>query len=330
MKLPDSSKNIMSIVGASIALINLLLIIVLFILTTYVIDQGSYLGIFIYMVLPVFMIGGLLMIPIGMYREKKRLKKEEPGELKWPLVDFNKPSTRNATIIFIVGTICLAVLSSIGSFEAFHLTESNEFCGKLCHKVMKPEYTAYHASSHERVACVECHVGSGASWYVKSKISGLYQVYSVLAKKYPKPIPTPIHDLRPARETCEQCHWPQKFYDRKHRNKKSYLADQENTEWDLHLQMKTSASTSALGQAEGIHWHINSDVKIEYISETFDRQTIPWVRYTNLKTNESFVYEDEENKLSPEQIDTLEIRVMDCLDCHNRPSHNYKAPPEFY
>ena len=114
-------------------------------------------------------------------------------------------------IIFIFGTVFLLIISSIGSYEAFHYTESVEFCGKLCHKVMEPEYTTYHGSPHERVACVECHVGSGASWYVKSKLSGLYQVYSVLAKKYPTPIPTPIANLRPARETCEQCHWPEKF-----------------------------------------------------------------------------------------------------------------------
>ncbi len=329
MKLPQSSKNILSIIGASIALINLLLILFLFVLTTFFIESGSYIGIFIYMILPIFLIGGLLMIPLGMYREKKRLKKKESDQKDWAILDFNKPSVRNATIIFIIGSICLIVLSSIGSFEAFHLTESNEFCGKLCHEVMKPEYTAYQSSSHERVGCVKCHVGSGASWYVKSKMSGLYQVYSVLAKKYPKPIPTPIHDLRPARETCEQCHWPQKFYDRKHRNKKSYLADEENTEWNIHMQMKTSASTSALGQAEGIHWHINPDVKIEYISENYDREIIPWVKFTNLKTNETVIYQDEENNLTHEQRDTLELRTMDCLDCHNRPSHNYKAPQNF-
>ena len=93
--------------------------------------------------------------------------------------------------------------------------------------------------------------------------------------------------------------------------------------------MKTSASTSALGQAEGIHWHINPDVKIEYISENYDREIIPWVKFTNLKTNETVIYQDEENNLTQEQRDTLELRTMDCLDCHNRPSHNYKAPQNF-
>ncbi len=167
-------------------------------------------------------------------------------------------------MIFIAGTVLLLIISSIGSYEAFHYTESVEFCGKFCHKVMKPEYITYHGSSHERVACVECHVGSGASWYVKSKLSGLYQVYSVLAKKYPQPIPTPIANLRPARETCEECHWPEKFYDHKFSVKHSFLSDEENTERIINMQIKTSTKL-VMGELEkGIHQHISPNVRIEY------------------------------------------------------------------
>jgi hypothetical protein len=44
---------------------------------------------------------------------------------------------------------------------------------------MKPEYTAYQNSPHARVACVNCHIGPGANWFVKSKLSGTWQVISV-------------------------------------------------------------------------------------------------------------------------------------------------------
>jgi hypothetical protein len=169
-------------------------------------------------------------------------------------------------------------------------------------------------------------VGSGADWYVRSKLSGLYQVYSVLFNKYPRPIAVPIENLRPARETCEECHWPEKFYARQLRIERHYLADETNTEWDIHLQVKTGPRLSALGLQEGIHWHINPDVKVEYISTTPDREVIPWVRYTNLKTGEVYEYLDPENELQPGQSDTLEVRKMDCMDCHNRPSHNYQTP----
>lgn len=331
MKLPSSIKNWISISGTVIAVFNLATILSLFLLNTAFGFGGSYIGLFIYIILPGFMIIGLLMIPIGMRINRKKARKAtlEGKELNWPVIDFNAQTTRNAGMIFIVGTVVLLIISSIGSYEAFHYTESVEFCGKLCHKVMEPEYTTYHGSAHERVACVECHVGEGAGWYVKSKLSGLYQVYSVIAKKYPQPIPTPIANLRPAQETCEHCHWPQKFYDDKLRVKNSFLSDENNTEVILQMLVKTSTHETATGVVKGIHQHISPEVKIEYKPLENNRQVIPWVKYTNTKTGEEFVYVDNDLGLSQQQIDSLETRVMDCLDCHNRPSHNYNAPQNF-
>ena len=329
MHLPKSTKNLLTIAGTTIAIVSFLIIVLLFLISTFVELSNSFLGIFIYMVLPALMIFGLILIPLGMIRAKRQEKRKIAGTPEYPLWDFNNPSTRNAAAIFLVGTICLAILSSIGSFQAFHITESNEFCGKLCHETMKPEYTAYQNSPHSRVKCVECHVGSGAGWYVRSKATGLYQVYAVLTNQIPRPIETPIQNLRPAMETCEHCHWPQKFYDRKTKNIISYLADETTTAWNVHLQMKTSASHSAQGLAQGIHWHINPDVKIEYISSERNRDKIPWVKYTNIKTKEITIFEDSAEKLRPSQRDSLELRQMDCIDCHNRPSHNYQAPQNF-
>lgn len=331
MKLPSSIKNWISISGAVLAVFNLAAIISLFILNWVFGFGGTYIGLFIYILLPIFMVAGLILIPIGMRINRASARRAAAAgiEKNWPLLDFNNEATRNATLIFMVGTVFLIIISSIGSYEAFHYTESVEFCGKLCHEVMEPEYTTYHGSSHERVACVECHVGSGASWYVKSKMSGLYQVYSVLANKFPRPIPTPIANLRPAQETCEQCHWPAKFYDRKVKHLQSFLADEANTEHVIHLQMKTSSQMTAAGMEAGIHQHISPDVIIEYKTTTDNRQVIPWVKYTNKATGVSEIFTDSENPLTQAQLDSLETRVMDCLDCHNRPSHNYNVPQNF-
>lgn len=330
IKLPHSTQNWTSLTGATIALISLFMIVFLFAITFLTSTGGTYLGLIVYMVLPAFLLIGLLLIPVGMFFKVRRDKKDHlvpPKE--WPVVNLNDIRHRHAFFIFLIGTIIFLFISAIGSYEAFTFTESVEFCGKLCHEAMKPEFTAYQGSPHARVRCVDCHVGEGADWYVRSKLSGLYQVYAVTMGTVPRPIETPISNLRPARETCEECHWPQKFYSRQQVTQKHFLSDENNSEWDITLTMKIGANLSALGLQEGIHWHINPDVSIEYKALDKKREKIPWVKYTNLKTKESFVYEDKNVKLDKSVLDKLEVREMDCMDCHNRPSHNYQ-PPAFF
>jgi hypothetical protein len=286
---------------------------------------------FIYIILPGFLLFGLLLIPIGMIRERKRFKKEGEKEGgRYPRIDLNDPRHRNAFIIFTITTILVLFLSTLGSFKAFHITESVEFCGTLCHEVMEPEHVAYQNSPHANVSCVECHVGSGASWYMKSKLSGLHQVYAVLTNTFNRPIETPLHDLRPARETCERCHWPQKFYARSLWTNKYFLADSLNTEWDIMLQMKTGPEYSGLGLIEGIHWHINPDINIEYISDDDKRENITYVKYTEMTTGRVKIFRNDDNPVSDSALAVAQTRSMDCIDCHNRPSHNYKSPPVYF
>jgi hypothetical protein len=331
MKLPASFYNWTSLVGAIIAVITLFMIIFLLAVSLFLGEGSSYLGLVIYILLPVFLVIGLILIPIGMVIRMKKEKKQKPdkGE-RWPKIDFNYYRHRNAFIVFAVGSTIFLLLSAIGSYEAFHYTESVEFCGTVCHTVMEPEHVAYQNSPHARVPCVDCHVGTGASWYVRSKLSGLYQVYAVMADVYPRPIPSPISNLRPAQETCERCHWPEQFYSHNLKINKHYLADEMNTEWDITRQMKIGSVYSAKGLDEGIHWHINPDVRIEYmVNPETHRDTIPWVRYTNLKTNEVIEYTDPEFYADKSSLEGMEVRTMDCIDCHNRPSHAYVNPVRF-
>jgi len=330
IKLPHSTQNWISLIGATIALIAFFMIVFLFMITGILQQQGSYMGLIVYILLPAVMITGLLLIPIGMFftARKMRLEKEIEKD-EWPKIDLNNLRHRNAFFIFSIGTTIFLFLSGIGSYEAFHFTESVEFCGEICHSVMEPEYVAYQHSSHARVACVDCHVGSGVDWYVRSKLSGLYQVYAVITNIYPRPIPTPIKNLRPARETCEQCHWPEKFYTENLHFRRHYLSDEENSPWNITLRVKIGAPHEALGLIEGIHWHINSNVKIEYIAADKKNEELPWVRYTNVNTGEEIIYQDEDNLLDDETIQNADIRVMDCMDCHTRPSHSYKPPAIF-
>lgn len=329
MKMPKSIYNWVSITGFLLAINSLIVIVLLFIFALFSKESNSYMGLFIYIIVPAFLVLGLLLIPLGMVMKRKKMKGQASDVQKWPILDLNHKIQRTAVVRISIITLVLLVASSMGSYQAFHYTESVKFCGELCHKVMEPEYTAYKNSSHANVKCVDCHVGEGAGWYVKSKLSGLYQVYSVLFKKYATPIETPLHNLRPASETCERCHWPEKFYSQKLRNLRSYIADSGNTEWNTSLLMKIGPQYSAKGLSEGIHWHINKNIKIEYIAGTSDRESIPWVKYTDLKTGKVKIFMDEENPIDKKAMDTLENRTMDCMDCHNRPSHKYLSAPNF-
>ena len=327
-RLPESFFNFTSIIGALIAAISILINLFLFVLSVFFFTGNTYIGIMIYMIGPGIMIAGLIMIPIGMYFQNKKIKRGENID-KYPILDLNVLTTRNAFTIFVVGSIVLLFASAIGGYQAFHLSESNNFCGQLCHVVMKPEYTAYGKSAHAQVPCVDCHVGEGADWFVKAKLSGVYQVYAVLTNVFDRPIPTPITNLRPARETCEKCHWPEKFYSRTMRNEVHYLSDSANTRWDINLTVKVGSEISAFSLDEGSHWHINPDVKVEYIYTDEKRQEIPWVRYTNKKTGDTLVFNNEDDPLDPDSLGNYEMREMDCIDCHNRPSHNYRPPTQY-
>ena len=215
---PHLIKNWISSAGIVLAVISAF-VIVFFLVLSFVSDRiNPYIGIITYMVLPAFLILGLLLVPIGMFIEwRQRQRTGVVSYRKWASVDLNNPSQRRSAFLFLLGAFLFTLLSAVGTYQAYHYTESVEFCGLTCHKVMKPEYTAYQDSPHARVRCVNCHIGPGAGWYARSKLEGLYQVYAVLANVYPRPIPTPIENLRPAQETCETCHWPRAFFGSKQR-----------------------------------------------------------------------------------------------------------------
>ena len=159
------------------------------------------------------------------------------------------------------------LISALGSYQTYEYTESVQFCGQACHTVMKPEMTAYLHGPHARVACAQCHIGPGATWYVRSKLSGTYQVYATLFNKYPRPIPTPVKNLRPAQETCNQCHWPKEFVGDLDRTYHYFLGDKTNTPYSVRLILKVGGGDPTHGPVGGIHWHMSIADKVEYIAD---------------------------------------------------------------
>jgi nitrate/TMAO reductase-like tetraheme cytochrome c subunit len=323
-KFPRLIYNKISVAGLSLAAITGVTLI-LFLVGGGV--ANPYVGVFAYMILPPIVLVGLLLVPIGMVRQYKRVQRLGRAALpRWPLIDFNNKTHRNAFLAFLVGGFLYITLAAVGGYQAFHHTESVEFCGMTCHAVMKPEHVAYQNSAHARVLCVACHVGEGAGWYAKSKLSGAYQVYATALNKYPRPIPTPIKNLRPAQETCEQCHWPKKFFGAAQQQFNHFMYDEENTHWPINMLIRVGGGDPKTGQTAGIHWHMNIGMKVEYIARDERRQDIPWVRVTDRETGRVTVYQNEDDPLSEEEVEAGEKRVMDCMDCHNRPSHQYPSP----
>jgi hypothetical protein len=321
------ARNPLSGVGLVVILLavgNIVFLVVADLITEH---DNPYAGILAYLVLPGFLLLGLLIFFGGMLRERARCRREAPDSVaKFPRIDFNEPRTRGVFLGVVFFGFLFVVASLLGSYQAYHYTDSDQFCGTTCHTVMHPEYTAYSRSPHSRVGCVQCHIGSGATWYVKSKLSGAYQVYSVIAKKYPKPIPTPVANLRPAQQTCEQCHWPGKFFGAQMKVFNHFGYDEANTPRETRMLIKTGGGSPALGLTAGIHWHMNIGNEITYIATDRQRQTIPWVQLRNRQTGKITVYTAETDPLKPAQVATMPRRVMDCVDCHNRPTHIYESP----
>jgi nitrate/TMAO reductase-like tetraheme cytochrome c subunit len=288
--------------------------------------RNPYMGILTYIIAPLFLIAGLLLISLGALWERRRRRRLQPGEIPaYPRIDFNVPHERRAFIVFAVVNFVFLLFTALGTYRTYEFTESVTFCGETCHKVMQPEYIAHQDTAHGRVACVQCHIGPGATWFVKSKLSGAYQVYATITNEYPRPIPVPIENMRPARQICEQCHWPQKFYGAAERVIHHYLSDEKNSPWVIRMLLNIGGGDPSFGPVGGIHWHINIENKIEYIATDKEQQIIPWVRMTDLN-GKAIVYESRDNALKPEQIAAAQPRRMDCIDCHNRPAHNYNSP----
>jgi hypothetical protein len=161
---------------------------------------------------------------------------------------------------------------------------------------------------------------------VKSKLSGLRQVAAVTRGDYSRPIPSPVHELRPARETCEQCHWPEKFHGDRIKVKRSYSSDRENTELTTVLLLKVGGGSLESGFAEGIHWHMSLANRIEYIADS-TRTEIYWVGVEDQQGRKT-EYWKQGIDFDPKARPDLERRVMDCMDCHNRPTHAFDLPED--
>jgi hypothetical protein len=308
-----------SVLGMTLTTIGAVLFLVVFLADLFGLHTNPYLGIVFFLVLPGVFVFGLVLIPLGAWIERQRRRAgRPPSELRWPHIDLNDSRQRRNVFAIFALTMANIVIVSLAAYRGVEYMDSVQFCGQVCHSVMKPEYVAYQDGPHSRVSCVQCHIGPGASWFARSKLSGTRQVFAVAFDTYSKPIPSPVENLRPARDTCEQCHWPEKFHGDKVRRVYEYGDDEQNTESVTTLRIHVGGGSERLGLATGIHWHMNVANEIEYVATDDTRQVIPYVR---LRDRFGTVREYFAEGVTAEQLEMGERRLMDCMDCHNRPSH---------
>jgi hypothetical protein len=241
----------------------------------------------------------------------------------FPSVDLNEPRQRHVfTILFVSAGVLFAVLTVAG-YNAFLLTESVGFCGNTCHRQMGPEMTAYEHSPHAHVPCVACHVGEGAAHYVASKLNGARQLAAVVLGNYDRPIPTPVRGLRPARETCEECHWSAKSWGSVLYQRPHFRYDEKATPEQISMLLKVGGGQGAFGS--GIHWHMAIENEVTFVADDDHQQSIPWVR---VKRRDGTVaeYTRTEKAPDPARLAKLPKHTMDCIDCHSRPAHQFETP----
>jgi len=282
-----------------------------------------YAGILFFIVLPALFVFGLLLIPAGILWRRRGLRRR--GELPeaYPRIDLRAPVVQNTLALVGLATVANIGILGTASYRGVEYMDSTLFCGMACHKVMAPEYAAYVDSPHSRVACVQCHIGPGASWFVRSKLSGTRQLFAVSLETYSRPIKSPVKHLRPARETCEQCHWPEKFHGDKFIVRTKYADDEANTASTTVLVLKVGGRNGR--GSVGIHGtHLDPKRQITYVSTDGRRQVIPQVTVADgAGTNR---YDSTDVHPSAAQLAEGEQRQMDCMDCHNRPTHAFELP----
>ena len=284
--------------------------------------DNPYAGLIVFVALPALFVLGLLLIPAGMWLQRRRLARHPDSVQDWPVFDLRQPRTRRIVLIVTALTALNIAIVLVAGYGSLHYMESATFCGQSCHTPMTPQFTAWAGGSHARIACVNCHVGEGARGFVSAKAAGTRQLVHLITGTFPRPIPpgaqVPFggHDL-----TCGRCHQALKTPGDVIRVRREYADDEANTETMTVLLMHVGRANPS-GRA--IHWHADSANRIEYTYADPARQTINYVKVTSANGGvKEYLAAEGKPPAGAEQV-----RVMDCVDCHNMVGHRIAPTAE--
>ncbi len=263
--------------------------------------DNPYVGIIVFVVIPAIFVLGLILMPLGLV-----LASQRPGGYRKLLEQLPHRGPQVARLGWAIAfaTLANAAILTSAAYHGVAVMDSTQFCGQTCHSVMQPQYVRYQSSPHARVACVECHIGGGASSFVRYKLSGVRQLIRLTRNTYARPIPPAMDRVRPAREICEECHSPQKVQEDRLKIIRHYGDDEQSTEKTTVLLVKIG---SKIHKA-----HVGRD--IEYTADRPDPQTIPTVAVAG------------KTYAAQGAVAGSVTHKMDCMDCHNRSGHDFETP----
>ena len=310
--------NPISLIGGALTTASAFVLIGFWIVTIF--GHGGptnpYIGIVLDLFLPGLFVLGLALIPIGIALRRKKLIATGAMPSEYPQIDLRNPAFRHGIEIVVLATFINFVIVGTATYRGVSYMDSPNFCGESCH-VMAPQWAAYQESPHSHVDCVECHVGSGMKSYVQAKVNGTRQLIEVTFHTWPTPIRANLNALRPARETCEECHSPTRFIGEKLLVKTTFGDDEKNsltrTVLVLHL-----GGVDSVSHMSGIHGHHLNH--FEYVATDDTLQTIISVTATNADGSRTeYVSSDWKGPVKGVR------RTMDCIDCHNQATHVFQT-----
>lgn len=317
------ARHPLAIAGAVITTASAVVFIALVIAEFIGLFENPYSGLVVFIAIPAVFVLGLLLIPLGMWLEQRKLERHPEAAAGWPVIDLSKPHVRRRTLLFTALTAVNLVIILIAGYGSLHWMESPTFCGQACHTPMEPQFTAWQNGPHARTACVKCHIAEGAQGFVQAKLAGTRQLAHVITNSVPKPVPPGAHMASGAQaKTCLDCHQPERVVGDPVHVFHEYADDEGNTETVTILKMHLGGPSS---EGRSIHWHADPANRVEYVATGEDRQTIVYVKATDAKGN---VKEYRAADATDQVINSGVRRTMDCIDCHNSVGHPFAPAPE--
>jgi hypothetical protein len=323
-KPPRILSNMLSLVGVFVVVFNLGLIVFLSIVNAVSGGTHPYADLIIWILLPAIAFFGVILILAGVRRERRRELAGVPGEHRFPVIDFNDPEHRKKGLTLLMVLLLLSMLYAFSGYKFYEFSESKTFCGS-CHSVMGPETRSSNYSVHAKFSCTACHVGPGAKYYFIAHLRGAKEGISLLLNRYHRPISTPIKDLRPSSDICENCHGPKYQVNQRMEGRTYYLSDKGNSVKKINLLLKMGKADINMEKPPRMHWHSSTTEEIIYSTRDPEREDIPWIRVKRLD-GKVRVYRSTGTKFTDDEAAKAGTRRMDCMDCHNRSGHPTNPP----